>query len=117
MRETDSKQFFNKCQNDWNCWLDIYIERIKYEIKDIKDDQQLLKYDSDRKTLMNSINPRYILRNYLAENAIKQAENGDFTEAKRLLKVLEDPFCDKKEFNLYRKKPSASSCMIGISCS
>lgn len=95
----------------------MYIKRIKYEIKDIKDEEQLLKYDSDRKILMNSINPRYILRNYLAEKAIEKAENGDFSEARKLLKVLENPFCDNEDFNLYKEKPLASSCMIGISCS
>lgn len=38
--------------------------------------------------------PRFILRNYIAQNAIEAAEKGDYTEVRRVLKLLENPFCD-----------------------
>ncbi|KAI7802520.1 selenoprotein O [Triplophysa rosa] len=41
---------------------------------------------------MNNTNPRVVLRNYIAQNAIEAAENGDFSEVQRVLKVLEKPF-------------------------
>lgn len=37
---------------------------------------------------MNSTNPRVVLRNYIAQNAIQAAEKGDFSEVSRPLKVL-----------------------------
>lgn len=41
---------------------------------------------------MNGTNPQYVLRNYIAQNTIEAAENGDFSEVQRLLKVLEKTF-------------------------
>lgn len=37
---------------------------------------------------------RYILRNWIAQNAIQKAESGDYSEAQRVLKLLEQPFSD-----------------------
>lgn len=41
---------------------------------------------------MNRMNPSFILRNYLMEDAIKSAENGDFAKVNDLLKKSLDPF-------------------------
>ena len=35
---------------------------------------------------------RYILRNYIAQNAIEAAEKGDYSEVRRVLKLLENPY-------------------------
>lgn len=40
---------------------------------------------------------RFILRNYIAQNAIEAAEQGDFQEMKRVMKLLENPYCDSVE--------------------
>ena len=48
--------------------------------------------DAERALRMNRINPKFVLRNHLAEVAIQNAENGDFAEVDRLLKVLQQPF-------------------------
>ncbi len=37
---------------------------------------------------MNSTNPRVVLRNYIAQNAIQAAENGDFSEVRRPIIVF-----------------------------
>ena len=37
-------------------------------------------------------NPAVVLRNHLAETAIRAAEGGDFSEVQRLLKVLSAPY-------------------------
>lgn len=37
-------------------------------------------WNAERVKVMNSNNPKYILRNYIAQNAIEAAENGDFSE-------------------------------------
>lgn len=36
----------------------------------------------ERVRVMDSTNPRVILRNYIAQNAIEAAENGDFSEVR-----------------------------------
>ena len=37
---------------------------------------------------------RFILRNYIAQNAIEAAEKGDYSEVQRVLRVLESPYSD-----------------------
>ncbi|CDQ73820.1 unnamed protein product [Oncorhynchus mykiss] len=46
----------------------------------------------ERVKVMNGTNPQYVLRNYITQNTIESAENGDFSEVQRLLKVLENTF-------------------------
>jgi len=47
---------------------------------------------------MNQSNPKFILRNYIAQRAIERAEKGDYSEVRRLLGVLEHPFDEKEHF-------------------
>lgn len=42
----------------------------------------------ERLSVMNSTNPRVVLRNYIAQNAIQAAEKGDFSEVGRPIKVF-----------------------------
>ena len=69
---------------------------------------------------MNKTNPLYILRNYMAEEAIKKAENGDFSGVNNLLESLLNPF-DVKEENYeskeYKKCPPRWAADICVSCS
>ena len=37
---------------------------------------------------------RYVLRNWIAQNAIQMAEKGDYSEVERVLRLLEQPFSD-----------------------
>ena len=46
----------------------------------------------DAEARMLAVNPAVVLRNHLAEGAIRAARDGDFTEIERLLKVLGRPF-------------------------
>lgn len=46
----------------------------------------------ERVRVMNNNNPYVVLRNYIAQNAVEAAENDDFSEVQRVLKVLEKPF-------------------------
>jgi uncharacterized protein YdiU (UPF0061 family) len=67
---------------------------------------------------MDSVNPKYILRNYLAQNAIGQAENNrDFSEIDRLLKLLSNPFDDKPEMEQYAAIPPEWARQLEVSCS
>ncbi len=48
--------------------------------------------DAERALRMNRVNPKVVLRNHLAEGAIRRAAAGDFGEVERLLKVLARPY-------------------------
>ncbi|KAM6578998.1 hypothetical protein CsatB_030835 [Cannabis sativa] len=76
--------------------------------------------DEERKASMNAVNPKYVLRNYLCQSAIDAAEQGDFEEVRRLLKVMERPYDDQPGMEKYARLPPAWAYRPGVcmlSCS
>ncbi len=57
-----------------------------------------------KKAQMNSVNPKYILRNYLAQIAIDKAEAGDNSEIRQLLDVLRHPYAEQPGKEKYAAK-------------
>ena len=62
-------------------------------------------------------NPKYVLRNHLAEIAIRQAKLGDFSEVQTLLTLLQSPFDEHPAQEAYAQLPPAWASSIEISCS
>lgn len=73
--------------------------------------------DAERALRMNRVNPKYVLRNHLADTAIRAAREGDFGEVGRLLKVLSAPFDEQPEHAAYADFPPDWAQHIEVSCS
>ena len=66
---------------------------------------------------MNGVNPNVVLRNHLAEVAIRQARSGDFSEVERLRQALARPFDEQPEPSAYADFPPVWANQIEVSCS
>jgi uncharacterized protein YdiU (UPF0061 family) len=73
--------------------------------------------DATRREAMNRTNPKYVLRNYLAQVAIEQAQNGDYGGVHKLLAVLERPFDEQPENESYAALPPDWAAHLEVSCS
>ncbi|RQP23721.1 protein adenylyltransferase SelO [Piscinibacter terrae] len=73
--------------------------------------------DAERALAMDRTNPKFILRNHLAQEAIHKAEQGDFSETARLLKVLQRPFDEQPEHAADADFPPDWAQHIEVSCS
>lgn len=60
--------------------------------------------DEVRRTRMNQVNPKYVLRNYLAQLAIDEAEKGDGSKVEALLDVMRRPYDEQPEREEYAEK-------------
>ena len=79
-----------------------------------------------RKEKMDLINPKFILRNYLLQNATEKAlKESDFSEVERLRILLEDPYKDRPELfsqygieaEYYAAETPPPSIEMQLSCS
>ena len=75
-------------------WLTTYADALK--------SQQVT--DEVRQDIMNQVNPKYVLRNYLAQQAISAAEQGDVNMILSLLEVLKNPYQDQPEQEIFAEK-------------
>ncbi|MBU3550546.1 YdiU family protein [Polynucleobacter sp. MWH-Berg-3C6] len=88
-------------------WFADYIARLKSESS----------IDAERKLNMNAVNPKYVLRNHLAQVAIEKAQHKDFSEVTKLLKILESPFDEQEQYTEYASPPPPDLSAIEVSCS
>ena len=100
---------------------DMFISRHEFDrwAKDYKHQlQQENSNDQLRRQQMDSINPKFILRNYLAQIAIDKAtKEKDFTEIDKLLAILQRPFDEQPKFDSYAAEPPDWAKQITVSCS
>ena len=73
--------------------------------------------DAQRRDNMRAVNPKYVLRNYMAQAAIEKAQTGDYSEVNLLLKVLQSPCEEHPEAQQYAGLPPDWAEKISVSCS
>lgn len=92
-------------------WLQSYRARLRRDGLD----------DAERKRRMHAANPKYVLRNYLAQQAIDKAEQGDFSEVNELLDLVRHPYDEQPERERHAtKRPDWARARPGcsmLSCS
>lgn len=95
----------------WRNWLAKYKDRLMLEhIEDV-----------ERKTKMNAVNPKYVLRNYMAQLAIDDADRGDYALIKELYQLLKNPYEEQPMYEKwFAKRPEWARTKVGcsmLSCS
>lgn len=96
-------------------WLRRYSQRLQqdYVLTGNTHEQKIAR--------MNSVNPKYVLRNYLAQQAIDKATAGDYSEVEKLLDILRKPYDEQPEYQDYfAKRPEWARHKAGcsmLSCS
>ena len=95
----------------WNDWFMSYDQRLQKE----------MLTDKERQQKMNTVNPKYVLRNYMAQLAIDKAEGGDYSLVNELFDLLKKPYDEQKEHEKwFAKRPEWARHKIGcsmLSCS
>ena len=92
-------------QSAWSQWRNRYLSRLQ-------------KSPANRAVRqMLQVNPKFVLRNHLAEAAIQKSKKGDHSEVDTLFKLLQSPFEEHLQFEHYANLPPDWAANIEISCS
>jgi len=99
---------------------DMFIDRPAFDVWAVQYRARLLaehSVDAARKLAMDQVNPKYVLRNYLAQVAIDKAQQQDYAEVAQLLAVLQKPFDEQPEHQHYAALPPDWASHLEVSCS
>ncbi len=101
---------------------DRFVDRARFEAWLVRYRQRLqdeASIDAVRQADMLQTNPKFVLRNHLAEAAIRKASDGerDYTEIARLQQVLSRPFDEQPEFDSYAQPAPDWAANLEVSCS
>ncbi|MBP0049373.1 YdiU family protein [Marinobacterium sp. AK62] len=88
-------------------WLQRYAARVEQEAAS----------EPIRHQQMRAMNPRYILRNYMAEEVIREAHQGDYRPLNALLPVLRHPGDEHPDMERYAGAPPKWARAINLTCS
>lgn len=95
----------------WQKWLSVYLKRLNAETLS----------DEERASKMNLINPKYVLRNYMAQLAIDAADKEDYSLIDELFQLLKKPYDEQPESEKwFAKRPDWARTKVGcsmLSCS
>ena len=98
-------------KNKWNLWFDKYSDRLNKEGISSK----------KRKANMDAKNPKYILRNYMSQMAIEEAEKGNYSLIEELYQLIKRPYDEQSgQEKWFAKRPEWARNKVGcsmLSCS
>lgn len=98
-------------KSEWIAWMKRYCARVEADTA---------LGEPERVALMNRTNPVYVLRNWMAQEAIDAANKGDYSVMRDLYQVLRDPFVEHSKFKRYSLEPPSWASRPGVyvnSCS
>lgn len=106
-----AEQITEEYTEQFDHWMQAYAVRLGQEPYDFAQWQHA----------MNQVNPKFVLRNYLAQQAIEKAEQGDYSEIYRLQDIMRNPYGEQPEHEAYaQKRPEWARHKAGcsaLSCS
>lgn len=88
-------------------WFDRYRARLGAEQSD----------DAERGRRMGRANPKYVLRNWVAQEAIAAARRGEFGLIDSLRRLLAAPYDEHPGWERYAEPPTLAAREIEVSCS
>ncbi len=88
-------------------WLDLYDARLSKETRT----------QPERQKFMLKTNPKYVLKNYMLQEAITLAERGDYSMVETLLYIAAHPFEELPEFEHFANETPEEHKNITLSCS
>ena len=101
----------DRIAQQWREWFARYSDRLEKEELS----------DSERKEKMNAVNPKYVLRNYMAQLAIDAADKGDYSIIDEFFQLLKQPYSEQKgQEKWFVKRPDWARHKVGcsmLSCS
>ncbi len=107
----DPREIEGDIRKSWEDWFSAYRKRLGKEGKS----------DTERAAAMNLVNPKYVLRNYMAQLAIDAAEKGDYTLLDELFNLLKKPYDEQPNMQKwFAKRPEWARNKVGcsmLSCS
>ncbi|PJJ08939.1 uncharacterized protein YdiU (UPF0061 family) [Flavobacterium sp. 1] len=107
----NEKDIIESVLNNWYTWLEHYKNRIDEEVFT----------DAERKKQMNTVNPKYVLRNYMAQLCIDDADKGNYSLLNELFELLKKPYDEQPDSQKwFAKRPDWARDKVGcsmLSCS
>jgi len=88
-------------------WLELYDARLSKETRT----------QPERQNAMLKTNPKYVLKNYMLQEAIDLAQKGDFSMVETLLHIAAHPFDELPEFERFAQETPEEHKNITLSCS
>ncbi|MEZ5347319.1 MAG: YdiU family protein [Pyrinomonadaceae bacterium] len=111
LKEASYAADFSPFEEKWSDWLAAYGQKIRKENAD----------PEKRTAAMNRENPKYVLRNYMAQLAIDDADKGDYGLIEELYEMLKRPYDEQPEMEKwFAKRPDWAKNRVGcsmLSCS
>lgn len=111
LQESGYSENLDRFKEKWTAFFANYAEILVSESRE----------KTERAESMNRVNPKYVLRNYMAQLAIESADKGDYSVIEELFKLLLKPYDEQPESEKwFAKRPDWARTKVGcsmLSCS